>query len=99
MILFSDRGTPDGYHNMHGYVGHALKFVKADGSFNYVQIHFRKRGGWKSLTDDVATKLGGENPDYGLQTLFEDVEKGNFPTWDVFVVRDISLFPAFQNLS
>ncbi|KAI0795152.1 catalase [Abortiporus biennis] len=85
MILFSDRGTPDGYHNMHGYVGHTLKFVQADGTFSYVQIHFRKEGGWKSLTNDVATKLAGENPEYGIQTMFEDIEKGNFPTWNVYV--------------
>lgn len=47
MILFSDRGTPDGYHNMHGYSGHTFKLVKDDGSFVYTQIHLIADGGFK----------------------------------------------------
>ncbi|PIL27423.1 hypothetical protein GSI_10571 [Ganoderma sinense ZZ0214-1] len=85
MILFSDRGTPDGYHNMHGYSGHTFKFVNAEGKFHYVQIHLRKDGGFKTLTDAQAGKLAGENPDYGIQTLLEDIEAGKFPSWTVYV--------------
>lgn len=47
MILFSDRGTPDGYHNMHGYSGHTMKFVKEDGTYTYIQIHLRADKGFK----------------------------------------------------
>ena len=86
MILFSDRGTPDGYHNMHGYSGHTLKFVTAEGKYTYVHIHFRKQGGFKTLDNATATRIGGENPEYGIQTLHEDITAGKFPVWDVFVV-------------
>lgn len=41
MILFSDRGTPNGYHNQHGYSGHTFKWCKDDGSFVYVKVHVR----------------------------------------------------------
>ncbi|KAI0746660.1 catalase [Daedaleopsis nitida] len=85
MILFSDRGTPDGYHHMHGYSGHTFKWVNKDGKFHYVQVHIRKDGGFKTLTDADATKLAGENADYGTQALFEDIEKGEFPAWTVYV--------------
>lgn len=47
MILFSDRGIPDGYHNMHGYSGHTFKLVKDDGSWVYTQIHCIADGGFK----------------------------------------------------
>jgi catalase len=47
MILFSDRGTPDGYHNMHAYSGHTFKLCKEDGSFVYTQIHVRADDGFK----------------------------------------------------
>jgi hypothetical protein len=47
MILFSDRGTPNGYHQMHGYSGHTYKWVKDDGTFVYVQTHVRADGGFK----------------------------------------------------
>jgi len=45
--LFSDRGTPDGFHNMHGYSGHTYKWTKDDGTFNYVQVTLLKEGGFK----------------------------------------------------
>lgn len=47
MFLFSDRGTPDGYHQEHGYSGHAFKWLKDDGSFVYVQVHVRADKGFK----------------------------------------------------
>ncbi|KAG9311334.1 catalase [Chiua virens] len=84
-ILFSDRGTPDGYHNMHGYSGHTYKFVKADGSWVYTQIHFIADGGFKTLDSPTAGRLSGQNPDYGIQALFETIEAGKFPSWTVYV--------------
>ncbi|EGN94351.1 hypothetical protein SERLA73DRAFT_125862 [Serpula lacrymans var. lacrymans S7.3] len=84
-ILFSDRGTPDGFHNMHGYSGHTFKFVKDNGSFVYAQIHLIAEGGFKTLTNDEAGKLAGDNPDYGTQNLFETIEAGKYPTWTCYV--------------
>jgi len=85
MILFSDRGTPDGYHNMHGYSGHTFKLVKSDGSFVYTQVHVRADGGFKTLDNQTSGRLAGENPDYGIQSLFETIENGKFPCWTVYV--------------
>ncbi len=47
MILFSDRGTPDGFHQEHAYSGHTFKWCKDDGSFVYVQVHVRADKGFK----------------------------------------------------
>ncbi|KAF8649216.1 hypothetical protein AX16_005943 [Volvariella volvacea WC 439] len=85
MILFSDRGTPDGYHQEHGYSGHAFKWFKADGSFVYVQVHVRADGGFKTLDDATATRLAGENPEYGIEKLFNAIESGNYPSWTVYI--------------
>ncbi|KDQ52902.1 hypothetical protein JAAARDRAFT_138017 [Jaapia argillacea MUCL 33604] len=85
MILFSDRGTPDGFHNMHGYSGHTYKFVNKEGKWHYVQIHLIKDGGFKTFDNEQAGKLAGENPDYGIQSLFETIEAGKFPSWTVYV--------------
>ena len=86
MILFSDRGTPDGYHQMHGYSGHTFKFVNEQGDWNYVQIHVRADGGFKTLNNEEAGELAGSNPDYGTQKLFEAIESGKPPSWTVYVV-------------
>jgi len=85
MILFSDRGTPDGYHQMHGYSGHTFKWLKADGSFVYVQTHVRADGGFKTLDNATAGKLSGENPDYGIESMFNAIEAGKFPSWTVYI--------------
>jgi len=62
LILFSDRGIPDGYHNMHGYSGHTFKFVREDGEWVYVQIHLRADGGFKV----ILSQFGDQNktPDF-----------------------------------
>ena len=85
MILFSDRGTPDGYAHMNGYSGHTLKLVHKDGNFHYVQFHFIIDQGIKTLDNDTAGRLSGENPDYATQDLFDKIESGNFPSWTVYV--------------
>ncbi|KAF8908085.1 catalase [Gymnopilus junonius] len=85
MILFSDRGTPDGYHQMHGYSGHTFKWLKADGTFVYTQLHLRVDGGFKTLDNDTAGRLAGENPEYGIEQLFNAIESGKFPSWTVYV--------------
>jgi len=85
MLFLSNRGAPDGYHNMHGYSGHTFKLVKADGTFVYTQIHVRADGGFKTLDNQTASRLASENPDYGIQSLFETIENGKFPCWTVYV--------------
>lgn len=39
MILFGDRGVPDGHIAMHGYSGHTFKWVNEKGELTYVQVH------------------------------------------------------------
>jgi catalase len=85
MILFSDRGTPLSYRHMNGYSGHTHKFTKPDGTFNYVQIHLKTDQGIKNLTDTEAGLLAGEQPDYHTQDLFDSIQKGEYPSWSVYV--------------
>ncbi|KAF5353878.1 hypothetical protein D9756_007309 [Leucocoprinus leucothites] len=85
MILFSDRGTPDGYFKQHGYSGHTYKWLKDDGSFVYVQVHVRADGGFKTLDVATATRLAGENPEYGIQQMVEAIDAGQYPSWTVYI--------------
>ncbi|KAJ1898548.1 catalase A, partial [Coemansia sp. S17] len=85
MILFTNRGTPDGFRHMHGYSSHTLKLVSADGSFHYVKWHFRTDQGIKNLTAQKAAELTGTNPDYATQDLFEAIERGDHPSWTVSI--------------
>lgn len=85
MVLFSDRGTPADHRHMHGYSGHTYKWVKKDGSFNYVQIHMKSDQGIKTLNNEEAGKMSGENPDHAQEDLFRAIERGEFPSWTCYV--------------
>ncbi|GAA6031215.1 hypothetical protein JCM8097_004066 [Rhodosporidiobolus ruineniae] len=85
MILFSDRGTPDGYRKMHGYSGHTHKLVKEDNSFVYAQFHYICDQGISTFTNEQATKIAGENPDYANEDLFRAIERGEYPSWTLYV--------------
>ncbi|KAI0390830.1 catalase-domain-containing protein [Xylariaceae sp. FL0594] len=82
MILLGDRGIPDGYRKMHGYSGHALKFVNKDGDWVYVQVHCKSQQGTGFITqEDSATK----SPDYAQKDLYEAIERGDYPKWDISI--------------
>ncbi|KAJ8508330.1 hypothetical protein ONZ45_g9388 [Pleurotus djamor] len=85
MILFSDRGTPDGVDSMHGYSGHTFKWLKNDGTFVYVQVHVRADQGFKTLDGPTAHKLTADNPDYSTEKMFNRIEKGDYPSWTVYI--------------
>lgn len=85
MILFSDRGIPASYRKMNGYSGHTYKWSNKNGDWHYVQVHIKSDQGIENLVGEEAAKVAGENPDYCQQDLFENIEKGNFPTWTVYI--------------
>ncbi|KAI1102992.1 catalase-domain-containing protein [Jackrogersella minutella] len=85
MHLFSDRGTPYSYRFMNGYSGHTHKWIKPDGTFVYVQVHLKTDQGSKTLTNEEAGKLASDNPDFATQDLFESIQKGDYPSWTVYV--------------
>ncbi|KAJ1909698.1 catalase A [Tieghemiomyces parasiticus] len=84
-ILFSDRGTPDGYRHMHGYGSHTFKLVDDKGRFKYFKWHFRTNQGVKNLTAQGANQLAGENPDYATQDLFNAIDRQDFPSWTCYM--------------
>ena len=84
-ILFSDRGTPDGYRFMNGYSSHTFKWVNEAGEVHYVQYHFKTDQGIKNLTSKRAAEIKSENPDYATQDLFDAIERGDNPSWTWYV--------------
>jgi catalase len=84
-ILFSERGTPDGYRHMHGFSSHTLKFVNKDGEVFFVKIHVKTDSGIKNLSAEGANKLKSEDPDYATKDLFEHIQKGNTAQWTFYI--------------
>ncbi|KAJ6493652.1 peroxisomal catalase [Mycena vitilis] len=85
MILFSDRGTPRSWAQMHGWSGHTYKWVKADGTWHYVKIKVISQQGISNFNASDAKAMTANNPDYNTQELRERIAAGSFPTWHVAV--------------
>lgn len=84
-MLFTDRGTPDGYRHMDGFGSHTFSLINAAGERVWVKWHFKTQQGIKNLTAEQAVRLAGEDPDYAQRDLFEAIARGDFPKWNVFV--------------
>ncbi len=84
-ILFSDRGTPRDYRHMNGYSSHTYMWYDEDGEYVWVKYHFKTAQGIKNLTRQEAAELVGSDPDHATRDLFESIEKGNYPAWNVEV--------------
>ncbi len=83
MILFSDRGLPDGFRHMNGYGSHTFSLWNNKNERFWVKFHFKTQQGIKNLMPSEGTKLAGENPDYAGEDLFTAIEEGHFPKWDL----------------
>lgn len=82
MVLFGDRGIPKGYRKMHGYIGHTHKLVNKNGDWVYMQLHFKSKQGVDFITQEDSFNYG---PDFSTKDLYQSIEKGDFPSWDVKV--------------
>ena len=81
MILFSDRGTPDGYRFMHGFGSHTFSMINKKEKLVWVKFHFKTQQGNKTLTGPQAEELRGKDPDYSQRDLVQAIEKKEFPKW------------------
>ena len=84
-ILFSDRGTPDGYRHMNGYSSHTFSLINDKNELFYVKWHFKTKQGIKNFTREQADEMRGKDPDFAQRDLFEAIAKGDFPKWRVCV--------------
>lgn len=50
----------------------------------------------KTLDGATATRIAGENPEYGIESLFNAIQSGNFPSWTVYIVCSL---PVFENVT
>jgi catalase len=84
-ILFSDRGTPDGYRHMDGFSSHAFSLINSKNELFYVKWHFKTKQGIKNFARESADEMRGKDPDYAQRDLFNSIAKGDFPKWRVAI--------------
>jgi len=83
--LMGDRGTPKSTRHQNGYGSHTFQWVNEEGEAFWVKYHFKSRQGVENFTDEEATTTAGQNPDCHREDLYNAIEEGNYPIWDVKV--------------
>ena len=83
--LFSPRGIPASYRHQQGFGVNTYKMVNAEGRTVLVKYHFHPRQGVASLTQAEAAKVQGKDLGSASKDLFESIERGDFPQWDLYV--------------
>ncbi|MGF6703131.1 catalase [Paraburkholderia sp. MM5496-R1] len=87
MVLWtmSDRAIPRSFRTMEGFGVHTFRFVNAQGKARFVKFHWRPVLGSYSLLWDEAQKLAGKDPDFHRRDLWEAIERGDYPEYELGV--------------
>ncbi|MFL0180079.1 catalase [Mycobacterium sp. SMC-15] len=85
MWLMSDRALPRSYRMMQGFGVHTFRFVNASGEGTFVKFHWKPKLGVHSLIWDECQKIAGKDPDFNRRDLWDAIEAGQFPEWELGV--------------
>jgi catalase len=85
MWLMSDRALPRSWRMMEGFGVHTFRLVNAKGVAHFVKFHWRPKLGKHALLCDEAQKIAGRDPDFHRRDLWEAIEQGQFPEWELGV--------------
>jgi catalase len=99
MLLWqmSDRAIPRSYRMMQGFGVHTFRLVNAAGESVFCKFHWTPIAGTHSLVWDEAAKINGADPDFHRRDLWEAIEAGEFPEWElglqIFTEEQADAFP------
>ena len=83
MWAMSDRAIPRSFRMMEGFGIHTFKLVDARGAARFVKFHWKPLLGVHSLLWDEAVKISGKDPDFHRRDLWEAIETGAYPEWEL----------------
>jgi catalase len=83
--LFSPRGIPADYRHMQGFGVNTYKWCNQAGETVLVKYSWQPHQGVKSLTEEDAANIQANDTGHASKDLFEAIERGDFPKWDLYV--------------
>ncbi|WP_240472288.1 catalase [Thioalkalivibrio versutus] len=85
MWAMSDRAIPRSYRMMQGFGVHTFRLVNEQGESVFCKFHWTPLQGTHSLVWDEAVKIAGADADFHRRDLWEAIESGEFPEWELGV--------------
>ena len=83
MWVMSDRAIPRSYRTMQGFGVNTYRLVNEAGESVFVKFHWLPKQGTHSLVWDEAVKISGADPDFHRRDLWEAIEAGAYPEWEL----------------
>jgi len=83
MWAMSDRAIPRSLRMMEGFGVNTYRLVNQAGETNFVKFHWRPTIGNSSVLWDEALKISGADPDFHRRDLWEAIDSGAFPAWEL----------------
>ena len=97
MWAMSDRAIPRSLRMIEGFGIHSFRLLDDDGNSTFVKFHWRPKLGIQSTVWDEAVKLQAADNDFHRRDLFEAIESGDFPEWELavqlFTQEEADAFP------
>lgn len=85
MWLMSDRAIPRSLRMMEGFGVNTFRFMNDQGKAHFVKFHWKPVLGVHSLVWDEAQKIAGKDPDFHRRDLWDAIEMGNYPEFELGV--------------
>ena len=83
MWVMSDRAIPRSLRMMQGFGVHTFRLVNAEGDSRFCKFHWEPVAGTHSVVWDEAVKINGADSDFHRRDLWESIEAGNYPQWEL----------------
>lgn len=83
MWTMSDRAIPRSFRFMEGFGVHTFRLINAEGKSTFVKFHWKPKLGMQSVVWNEAVKINGADPDFHRRDLWNAIQKGDFPEWEL----------------
>ena len=83
MWIMSDRAIPRSFRFMEGFGVHTFRLVNAEGRSTFVKFHWKPAMGLQSVVWNEAVKINGADPDFHRRDLWDAINAGDFPEWEL----------------
>lgn len=83
MWVMSDRAIPRSFRFMEGFGVHTFRLVNVKGESTFVKFHWKPKLGLQSVAWNEAVKINGADPDFHRRDLWNAIQSGNFPEWEL----------------
>jgi catalase len=83
MWIMSDRTIPRSFRFMDGFGVHTFRFINAEGKSTFVKFHWKPKLGLQSVVWNEAVKLNGADPDFHRRDLWNAIQSGDYPEWEL----------------